>query len=99
LSRIIAAKKGGLRVSRFLFGLLLTALSVYLVGKLLKKRTPERTENTAREADLIQDPVCLTYLPRENALEVKVRGATRRFCSKECAAAFEKRNTEAPAGP
>lgn len=86
-------------MSRFLLGLLLTALSVYLMGKLLRKRTPARAEKTVREADLIQDPVCLTYLPRENALEVRIRGAMRRFCSKECAAAFEKKETKEAAGP
>ena len=41
--------------------------------------------------DLRQDPVCLTYVSRENAISAKHNGETHYFCSEHCATEFEKR--------
>ncbi len=33
---------------------------------------------------MVQDPICGTYVPKENALEASIGGEVRYFCSPEC---------------
>lgn len=42
---------------------------------------------------MVEDPVCHTFVPRRIAVVEKVGGQTYCFCSKECAAMFQKRQT------
>jgi YHS domain-containing protein len=44
---------------------------------------------TRRKADpeaeeLVQDPCCLTYIPKRTALKKKISGKEIHFCGKEC---------------
>ena len=41
--------------------------------------------------DLTQDPVCLTYVPKERAISTKRDGQTHYFCSEHCATEFDNR--------
>jgi YHS domain-containing protein len=34
--------------------------------------------------ELVRDPVCSTYIPRESAIMVRVGGETRYYCSTAC---------------
>ena len=34
--------------------------------------------------ELVKDPVCATYIPRESAIEARVSGETRYYCSVTC---------------
>jgi YHS domain-containing protein len=40
---------------------------------------------------MVEDPVCHTFVPRRNAVIETVSGQTYCFCSKQCAAAFQNR--------
>ena len=82
---------------RFLLTLFLIIGINYLMGSFRRRifsrpaGGPARTERRADPGDeLVLDPHCLTYLAKKNALTVRAAGATRHFCSPECARAFEK---------
>jgi len=40
--------------------------------------------------DMVQDPVCKTYVPRGSAVSVDVGGQIYLFCSRDCAETFQK---------
>jgi YHS domain-containing protein len=40
---------------------------------------------------MVQDPVCLTYVPRASAVSADVGGQIYFFCSRQCAHAFRER--------
>ena len=68
---------------------------VYLVLRVLigfaslSGRQRRRTEESGGE--MVQDPVCETYIPRSRAIEKKVSGQTVYFCSQQCMDAFEQK--------
>ena len=39
---------------------------------------------------MLQDPVCQAYVPRESAVTARIGGQTYYFCSKTCADTFQK---------
>lgn len=41
--------------------------------------------------DMIQDPVCRTYVPKGDAVEASIGGQTYYFCSPNCAQTFRQR--------
>ena len=81
-------------MSRFLFILLLIAVCAYFLSVLFERASFRRPAGRSKDAgagrDLVQDPNCLTYLSKEDALEAARDGVTHYFCSAECAEAFEK---------
>ncbi len=40
--------------------------------------------------EMLQDPVCRTYVPRGNAVSASIGGQTYYFCSQDCAQTFRK---------
>ena len=44
--------------------------------------------------EMIQDPICKTYIPRRDAQKRVIDGSEYFFCSKECASQFELENKE-----
>ncbi len=42
---------------------------------------------------MIQDPVCGVFVPRNNAIVRQVGGVSICFCSQECAAKFQEQRT------
>ncbi|OGW67861.1 MAG: hypothetical protein A3H49_03920 [Nitrospirae bacterium RIFCSPLOWO2_02_FULL_62_14] len=44
----------------------------------------------ASREDMVQDPVCKTYVPRGSAVSADVGGQTYLFCSRDCADTFQK---------
>ena len=40
---------------------------------------------------MVQDPVCLTYVPKASAVSAQVGGQTYFFCSRQCAHSFQER--------
>ncbi len=40
---------------------------------------------------MVQDPVCRVFIPRENAVREEIGGQTYFFCSRGCATTFQKR--------
>ena len=48
----------------------------------------------SRDQDqMIEDPVCHTFVPKRIAFVEKIGGQTYCFCSKECAVAFQHQQT------
>jgi YHS domain-containing protein len=43
------------------------------------------------KGQMVQDPVCGVFVPRDIAIEETIEGTTHYFCSRDCAAAFVKR--------
>jgi len=43
----------------------------------------------AGREDMVQDPVCKTYVPRGSAVSADVGGQTYLFCSRDCADTFQ----------
>lgn len=43
---------------------------------------------------MVKDEMCNTYLPKENALKIKVDGQEHYFCSKECRDRFLELRTK-----
>jgi len=41
--------------------------------------------------ELTQDPICLTYVSKEEAISTERDGETHYFCSENCATEFENR--------
>jgi YHS domain-containing protein len=77
--------------------LLITALLVVLYLLLRQavrgfKNKEVRDRGTPVDQDqMVEDPVCHTFVPRRNAVIETVSGQTYCFCSKECAVEFQNR--------
>lgn len=50
---------------------------------LLKPPSPP-AEKTSRGEDMVQDPECGTFVPKNDAIKGQVNGKTYYFCSAEC---------------
>jgi len=76
-----------------MFRLIITGLLIYAVYRLAKKpRKPVPSPDAPKE--LVQDPYCKTYFPRENAIRLSADGETHYFCSKECLKAYQSGKKE-----
>jgi YHS domain-containing protein len=45
---------------------------------------------SAQVADMVEDPVCGSFISVENAVKETIKGKERYFCSKECAEKFSE---------
>jgi uncharacterized protein len=54
----------------------------------LFKRYQKTSTSTAKE--MVQDPHCQTYIPKETALKATIGGEVFYFCSRECLEEFKK---------
>jgi YHS domain-containing protein len=76
---------------RALLLLALIAVVVFALTRLSAIRRTLRPPAGARERDeLVKDPVCQTYVVMSRAVRDEVDGAPRFFCSRECAARFQR---------
>jgi YHS domain-containing protein len=58
---------------------------------LLKPPTPP-PEKTSRGEEMILDPECGTYVPRNDAIKAQVKGSAHYFCSTDCRDKYQERN-------
>ena len=75
---------------------------IYLLYKIIKtvgQSKPERGENyqfksTSGGEDLVEDPVCHTYVPLSQACKKEISGKSYYFCSERCSEKYlsEKNN-------
>ena len=83
---------------RLLLIFLLITVITFLLGRFSTRFWLRRASSKSKPAGagdaLVQDPNCLTYLSKKNALETRSGGATHYFCSPGCAEAFEKKRAE-----
>lgn len=76
---------------RLLLILGLLIILYFLVRKALREfnRSSLPTGGSAGH-EMIQDPVCRTYIPRANAVSASIGGQNYYFCSTDCAQTFHK---------
>jgi len=78
-------------MTRFLIFILL----IYIVYRLFKKKTPRRgSQSDSSPKELVKDPQCQTYFPKDKALVLKSDGETLYFCSEACRQAFKSGKKE-----
>jgi len=72
----------------------LLVLSYFLLRSAIKEFRGLKTQGGALtgKGDMVQDPVCKTYVPRGSAVTATVGGQTYLFCSSNCAEAFQKQS-------
>ena len=77
-----------------LFVFLITVYVLYRIVKGIrqlqggKKQNYESQTISADGEDLVQDPVCHTYIPMSQAYKQDISGRAYFFCSKECSDKF-----------
>jgi uncharacterized protein len=69
--------------------LLVFLLLLFFYYKNYKKRKLNQNEKI-RITEMVRDEVCGVYLPKEEALKVKIEDKVYYFCSEECKDAFLK---------
>jgi len=77
---------------RLLLILGLLILLYILVRKALREFSKSGTRETGLgwRQQMIQDPVCRSYVARGDAIAAQLGGQTYYFCSTECAQTFQK---------
>jgi uncharacterized protein len=79
---------------RGLFRLVYYAFTAYLIWSVYRLLTGAARKKAKPAAKprlsglMVQDEVCRTYLPKENALRETIDGQERYFCSRECRTKF-----------
>lgn len=73
----------------------LLVLIYYLVRRTFRKLGQNDLMANSKEGkksgkQMIQDPVCRVFVPREHAVSETIGGQTYFFCSRDCAIAFQK---------
>ena len=81
-------------MTKILIYLIIFYFTYTLIKKALRGKpeqyTPRRTTDIKGE-DLVLDPSCNKYVPKENALSVKAKGKVYYFCSEECRSVFKEK--------
>jgi len=78
--------------------LVIIVLLAYFAYKLFKgvfnigPKLSGRDDSTGIISEMVQDPICKTYIPRNEAYRVVLGGKEILFCSKECAEKFKQEN-------
>ncbi len=55
-----------------------------MIRQALQKPPAPPPEKTPSGEEMIQDPVCGTFVPRSDAVAAKIKGQEHYFCSSEC---------------
>ncbi len=75
---------------RLIIVLALLIVVYFLVRNLVRELTgrARRDEALPDKTQMVQDPVCRTYVPRGTAVAAMIGGQTYYFCSRDCARTF-----------
>jgi len=65
--------------------------AVQAVKQHLLKPPPPPPEKTARGEEMIKDPECGTYVPKNDAIHARVKGRNHYFCSTTCRDKYQSR--------
>lgn len=86
----------------YIWRIVLVAVIIWLLYRLIYNwfKKPEKTADEGQASiakdeslqEMVQDPVCKVYLPRQQAIELKLARGSHFFCSEECREKF-KNNT------
>lgn len=67
---------------------LIAGFLIYTVFQIIKqallKPPAPPPEKTTRGEDMVQDPACGTYVPRNDAIPAQIKTETYFFCSTDC---------------
>ena len=77
-------------VYRLLLIIGLLVILYFLLRSAIREFWRHKEEGPGRN-EMVQDPVCRTYVPRGTAVSARVGGQTYFFCSQDCAHAFTQR--------
>ena len=78
-----------------LIRLLFFIFLIYILYSLVKRvfgggqKISGRDPSTGVISEMVQDPFCKTYIPRNEAYRTIVDGEEKLFCSRECAEKFK----------
>ncbi|MDT8440202.1 MAG: hypothetical protein RQ723_00900 [Desulfuromonadales bacterium] len=75
-----------------LFGFLAYRLFRYCKQSLHGSAPPSRATDNGEE--MVHDPQCGSYLPRSTALQDRIDGQTRFFCSENCRQHYRQTHTK-----
>lgn len=75
----------------FIVGFLIYTVFQVIKQALLKPPTTP-PEKTSRGEEMVLDPECGTYVPRNDAIKAQDNGTALYFCSTECRDKHQKRN-------
>jgi len=81
---------------RLIFFIFLT-LILYNLLRLLFKTMLSSGKKRDRKQDpeeLVQDPYCQTYIPKQSALKKKMEGGVLYFCSEKCMKSYIRREAK-----
>ena len=73
-------------MARLIFFFLLILILYYLLHFLIKDMpfSKKRMKGKSEPEELVQDPYCQTYIPKQTALKKKIGGQVLYFCSDNC---------------
>ena len=82
-------------ILRWVIGIVL----IYLLYKLIRtafpavggKPGPAKIKNPAAVEELVEDPLCHTYVPLSQAFRTEIDGKTVYFCSQKCLEQYGKK--------
>jgi YHS domain-containing protein len=80
---------------KLLIYVILIYIAYKLINKVLGGRPVEKGHYKTTDfqgEDMVCDPSCNTYIPKDNALSTKAGGEVHYFCSEECRSAFKEKN-------
>jgi len=82
-----------------LYGIVKRMLSPVRDGASQKRREPViETPGLDKAEEMVQDPVCLSYIPRGSALSVREGEKVYYFCTEECRSSFVSGRGEGVSG-
>jgi len=81
---------------RLIILLILLVIVYFLVrsavrGLLEKRRNVARVASTGPTSEMVQDPICGMFVPKEGAYFFRNAARTHFFCSESCRASYEKK--------
>jgi uncharacterized protein len=71
-------------MARLIFFTLLVFIFYYLLRFLVKNVSFSKRKSQGEHEELVQDPYCQTYIPKQTALKKKVGGQEHYFCCDKC---------------
>jgi YHS domain-containing protein len=88
--------RGNVRmILRWVIGIIV----IYLLYRMIRKNFPAvggkpgsaRIQTPAGGEELVEDPLCHTYVPLSQALRTEIDGKTVYFCSQKCLEQYRKK--------
>ncbi|OGP73413.1 MAG: hypothetical protein A2V86_14395 [Deltaproteobacteria bacterium RBG_16_49_23] len=81
---------------RLLFFVFLLLLLYYILHLLIRDMPSfkKRVKGKHEPEELVQDPYCLTYIPKRSALKEKVEGQVLYFCDEKCRKSYVRREAK-----